>query len=468
MTSSDATLSSAPLFDRARTELAATVELAIPIALTQLGQVAMMTTDLALIGRLGDSAVAAAALAHIILFIAFMACLGLASAVTPLAAQAVGARSPRMVRRSVRVGLWAVVMTGVPLTLLQLQGETLLLAFGQDPHVAALAGGYLTGLAWSLVPSCAFIALRNFMSALDRPQPALWITLLAVPTNALLAYTLIYGAFGLPRLDLLGAGLATTIVNLAMAVAAFAICHWQRPFRKFHVLGRFWRADWHLLGKLLAIGLPMSATFLVEYGVFAAAAMMMGWIGTAALVGHQIALQIAAIVFMVPLGISMAATVRVGHAVGRRHVPGARLAGFVPIGVGIVFMTAMAVLVGAFRNAIPAVFLGANADAHTVQLTAALLLVATTFFIADGIQVIAIGALRGLNDTRIPLVFSAISLWPAGFACAYVLGFPLGFGATGIWAGLSAGIAIYAVLLVLRFHLLMRRNYLPAVPGAPA
>jgi multidrug resistance protein, MATE family len=466
MTSSDVTLSSATPFERVRTELAATVELAVPIALTQLGQIAMMTTDLALIGRLGDDAVAAAALGHTILFSAFMLCLGLASAVAPLAAQAVGARKPRMVRRSARVGLWAVFIIGVPLTLLQLHGDTLLAALGQQAEVAALAGHYLDGLAWSLVPSCAFIALRNFMSALDRPQPALWITMLAIPTNALLAYTLIYGAFGLPRLDILGAGIATTIVNLCMFGAALAICHWRRPFRKFHVLGHFWRADWHLLGQLFVIGLPISGAFLLEYSLFAAAAVLMGWIGTAALVGHQIALQIAAIVFMVPLGIGMAATVRVGHAVGRRDVAAARLAGFVPIVLGIIFMTAMAVLVAIFRHSIPELFLGANADAHTVTLTATLLLLATTFFVADGVQTIAAGALRGLNDTRIPLLFAAGSFWLIGFVCAYALGFPLAFGAAGIWIGLSIGIAVYAALLVLRFHLLMRRGYRPAAPGA--
>jgi MATE family multidrug resistance protein len=464
----EATLSSASPFERWRGEFTATIELAVPIALTQLGQIAMMTTDLALIGRLGDRAVAAAALGHTILYSAFMLCLGLASAVAPLASQAVGARNPRMVRRSVRVGLWAVLFSGVPLTLLQLQGGTLLAALGQNAEVAALADRYLAGLAWSLVPSCAFIALRNFMSALDRPQPALWITLLAIPTNALLAYALIYGAFGLPRLDLLGAGTATTTVNLGMCIAILAICHFRRPFRKFHVLGHFWRADWHLLGKLTVIGLPISGAFLLEYGLFAAAALLMGWIGTAALVGHQIALQVAAAVFMVPLGIGIAATVRVGQAAGRRDTAGARRAGFAAIVLGIIFMSAMALVVVAVRHTIPALFLGVRADAATITLTATLLSLAATFFIADGIQTVAAGALRGLNDTRVPLLFAAASFWLVGFVSACVLAFPLGFGAAGVWIGLSLGLAVYAALLVLRFQLLMRRGYLPAAPGATA
>lgn len=462
----EAALSSASLWDRWRGELAATVQLAVPIALTQLGQVAMMTTDLALIGRLGDRPVAAAALGHTILYTAFMMCLGLASAVAPLASQAVGARNPRRIRRSVRVGLWAVLITGVPLTLLQLLGGKLLLALGQQADVAALADRYLLGLAWSLVPSCAFIALRNFMSALDRPQPALWITLLAIPANAAVAAALIYGWFGLPALDLLGAGLATTMVSIGMCIAILVICHSRRPFRKFHVLGHFWRADWAMLRELTIIGTPISGMFLLEYGVFAAAALLMGWIGTAALVGHQIALQIAAIVFMVPLGIGMAATVRVGQAAGRRDPDAAQRAGFAAIMLGVVFMAAMALLVIAIRHEIPVLFLGVSADAQTAALTATLLLLAATFFLADGIQTIAVGALRGLNDTRVPLVYAAGSFWLVAFVAAYVLAFPLRVGAAGVWMGLSIGLAVYAVLLVVRFRSLTRRGYLPDVPRA--
>jgi multidrug resistance protein, MATE family len=203
-----------------RVEIAETARLAWPMALTQLGQIVMMTTDLALIGRLGSQAVAAVGLAQLILFIGFVVGMGPVSAVAPLAAQAFGARDPRMVRRSVRVGLWAAVLLGVPVNVVQLWGEDILIAAGQAPETAALAARYLTSLAWSMIPAWCFITLRNFMGAVNRPEPALWITLAAIPLNGLLAYALIYGAFGLPRLDLLGAGLATTCVNVAMCIAA--------------------------------------------------------------------------------------------------------------------------------------------------------------------------------------------------------------------------------------------------------
>ena len=300
-----------------RDELIGTVKLAGPLALTQLGQIAMMTVDLALIGRLGNSAVAAAALAHSVLFTAFMFGLGLVTAVSPLAAQAFGARKPRLVRRALRVGLWAAVMVGLPLSLLQMRSGDLLIWLGQPADAALLAQRYLDGLAWSLTPAWLFIALRGFMSALNRPEPALWITLAAIPANGVLAYLLIFGAFGLPRLDLLGAGIATTLVSIGMFVAGVWICYASAPFKKYHVLGHIWRSDWPLFRQLIAIGLPISATFLLEHGVFASAALLMGIIGTVALAAHQVALHTAAIVFMVPLGIGMAATVRVGHAVGR-------------------------------------------------------------------------------------------------------------------------------------------------------
>src|SRR6185437_8574843 len=197
MTNSPAKLTAAaPARSLWRVEITETIHLALPIAFTQLGQVAMMTSDLILVGRLGDKAVAAAALAQIVLFVGFMLGMGLMSAVAPLAAQAFGARDPRMVRRALRVGLWASVMLGAPLLVVQLQGERILRSLGQEPEAARLAGLYLAGLAWSMVPSWWFIALRSFMGAVIRPEPALWITLAAIPVNTLLAYALIFGAFG--------------------------------------------------------------------------------------------------------------------------------------------------------------------------------------------------------------------------------------------------------------------------------
>ena len=398
------------------TDMIETIRLAWPIALTQLGQIAMMTTDLALIGRLGEQAIAAVGLAHLILFVGFVLGMGPVSAVAPLAAQAFGARKPRLVRRSLRVGLWAAVIIGIPVNVAQLWGEEILMAAGQSSETAALAARYLAGLTWSMIPAWCFIAFRNFMGAVNRPEPALAITLAAIPANGLLAYALIHGAFGLPRLDLLGAGLATTFVNAAMCVAAIWVCYTRRPFKKYRVLGRFWRADWELMRKLLVIGLPISGGFLLEWGLFSSAALLVGWIGTTALAAHQIALQVAAILFMIPFGISLAATVRVGHAVGREDPVAARRAGFGAIALGAVFMTATTAIIVALRHDIPLLFIGDQTDAGgTASLAATLLLVGATFFVSDGVQGIAAGALRGFNDTRVPMVLAGVSFWLIDF-----------------------------------------------------
>jgi MATE family multidrug resistance protein len=299
----------------------------------------------------------------------------------------------------------------------------------------------------------------------NRPEPGLWITLAAIPANALLVYALIYGEFGLPRLEMFGAGLGTTIVNVAMCAAGVWVCYARRPFRKYRVLGRFWRPDWALFGRLLAIGAPISGTMLLEYGVFAAAALLMGWLGTAALAAHQIAITVASIIFMVPFGVSMAATVRVGQAAGRRDPEGARRAGITAIALGAAFMALMTLIVALARHAIPLLFLGFSTPASndTLLIAATLLAVGASFFIADGVQTVVAGALRGLNDTRTPLLFAAICFWLLGFTACWTLGFTFGYGPVGIWIGLTFGLAIFAFLLMWRFHSLTKRGYLPDI-----
>lgn len=439
-------------------ELWDTMRLAAPMALTQLSQIAMMSTDLAFIGRLGGDAVAAAALAGTVYFVGSTFGMGLMSAVAPLAAQAYGASDAGLVRRALRVGLWAGLFIALPIMLIALNGEAILLALGQAPGVAHLAQNYLAGLAWGIAPMLWFLALRSFMGAVNRPEPVLWITLAAIPLNALLVYPLLYGQWGFPQLGLTGVGLATSTVNLGTFLAGlwFATC--RAPFRDYHVLARLQRIDWRLMRQLLVIGAPISLSFLLEYGLFSAAAILMGLISTAALAAHQIALQITAILFMVPFGISMAATVRVGHATGRNDTIGVRRAGLMAMLLGVSLAVLFTVGIILARYDIVQLFLGSGlADAEaTAALAATLLLVGTTFFITDALQTIAVGALRGIKDTRVPLLLAVLGYWLIGFPASYVLGLRTALGATGIWIGLSLGTAIYAALLVMRFLRLSR------------
>jgi MATE family multidrug resistance protein len=444
-------------------ELAETARLALPMALTQLSQIAMMTTDLAFIGRLGGEAVAAAALAGTVYFVSFTFGMGLTSAVAPLAAQAFGADDPRMVRRSLRTGLWAALLLSLPIMVFPLRGEQILLLLGQAPQAARLAQHYLFGLAWGVAPALWFLAIRSFMGAVNRPQPVLWITLAAIPVNAFLVYLLMYGKLGLPRLELFGAGLATTLVNCATFVASLWFATRCDPFRAYHILARLWRIDWTLMRQLFAIGMPISLAFLMEYGMFSAAALLMGLIGTTALAAHQIALQVTAILFMIPFGISMAATVRVGHAVGRNDAPGVRRAGLVAMLLGIVIAVILTLAVIATRFDIAEFFLGSMAEnaAATIELAATLLLVGASFFVTDAMQSVAVGSLRGLKDTRVPLLFAGMGYWLIGFPLSWLLAFHTGLGPIGVWVGLSIGTAVYATLLVLRFRLLSRPGAVP-------
>jgi multidrug resistance protein, MATE family len=408
--------------------------------------------------------VAAAALAGTIYFVAFTVGMGLMSAVAPLAAQAFGARDPHMVRRALRSGLWAGLLVALPIMVLPLWGEPILRALGQAEEPSQLAQQYLFGLVWGVAPALWFIAVRGFMGAVNRPEPILWITLAAIPVNALMVYLLLYGEFGLPRLGLFGVGLATATVNGGTFLAGLWFATQRKPFKRYHILVRLWRIDWHLMRQIVVIGAPISISFVLEYGLFSSAALLMGMISTTALAAHQIALQVTAILFMIPFGISMAATVRVGHAVGRADPDGIKRAGLVAIWLGIAIIAVLTVVVIVLRFAIARFFLGADiqhADA-AVALAAQLLLIGATFFITDGLQTIAAGALRGMNDTRVPLLFAAVSYWGIGFCSAYALAFRTPLGAAGVWIGLSLGTLVYATLLILRFLLLAGRLSAPS------
>jgi MATE family multidrug resistance protein len=305
---------------------------------------------------------------------------------------------------------------------------------------------------------------------LNRPRSALWVMLIGIPLNALFVYAFVFGRFGMPAMGIAGAGLATTLVQIAMVAVQLAIAVWGKPFRDYRILARVWRADWHKLRQIFALGTPIFVAFTLEAGVFIAAVVLMGWLGTVPLAAHQIAIQIASITFMVPFGIAQAATVRVGHAVGRGDAPAVRRAGWVAIALGTAFMAAMAVLLYATRFDLPALFLdpAKGNGPEVVALAATLLIFAALFQMADGAQAIAMGSLRGMNDVRTPMLLGAFSYWVLGFTLAYVLGFSFGMGAPGIWVGLAAGLGCAAVLLSRRFRRLSKRDYLPAVKPSPA
>ena len=312
---------------------------------------------------------------------------------------------------------------------------------------------------WGLVPALWFVVLRNFIAALERPRAGMVVTFLAIAFNALAGYGLIFGAFGLPALGLRGAGIAAALTNVLMFLGLLAYVQTDRQFRRYQILGRFWRPDWVRFREILRLGLPIGVTLVMEVGLFAGAGFLMGWVGTAELAAHQIALQCASVTFMVPLGLGQAATVRVGLAVGAGDRPGVLRAGIAALIMGGAFMTATAVLMWSAPAAIVGLFIDAAdpANARALQLAVTFLGIAALFQIFDGGQVIGAGVLRGLKDTRWPMIFAAFAYWVVGIGAALGLAFGAGLAGVGIWIGLALALAVAALLMIGRFIVLQRQ-----------
>ena len=448
-----------------RVELREMLRLAAPIVFTQLAWVAMLSTDTAMMGHLGPVPLAGAALAGMVFFLGHVFCFGIVTATAGLAAQAYGARKPRLVRRVIRQGLWVTIAISVPAVLAFGFLPEILTLLDQPAEAIPAADAYMTVLKWSLPFGVGFAVLRNFVSALNRPAVALWVMLCAVPLNALLDYALIFGNFGAPRLEMFGAGLATAIVNAVMFAALLVIALTGRRFARYSILGRFWRPDWHQFGQIFAIGLPIAGTLILEAGFFIAAGFVMGKFGSASLAAHMIAMQLPHITFMVPMGMAQAATVRVGHAVGRRNPAAVHRAGWVAMGLTLAFMSAATVIILSIPEYFAAIFLdGARADSAAVlALATTFLLYAAFFQVVDGMQAVAAGALRGLNDTAVPMVLAAVSYWIVGAAAGLWLAFGVGMDGRGLWLGFLFGLSSAALMLTWRFYRLARAGYLPAM-----
>jgi len=437
-------------------EFVALSTLAWPIAATNLAQIAMSATDVAMMGQIGPETMAAGALGANLYFIALVLGIGLLNAVAPLAARALG-RDPNArddVARTVRQGLWASAILVVPCWMVLWWSESILLAMGQSATLAAEAGIYVRVLQWALLPFWCYLVLRSFISVLERPFWALVIGILGVVANALGNWCLMLGRCGLEPMGIAGSGLATTLSSGLMLAAMLLVVTLDRRFAGFRVLASLWRPDWQRLRELWRLGMPMAAMLLFEVTIFNAAVFLMGLIGTAALAAHTIAINIASLTFMVPLGIGQAATVRVGLAYGRRDADGIRRAGWSAFWLATAFMAAMSLVMVLAPNLLVSAFLDIRDAANTEVLSLAVtyLLFAALFQIADGAQAVGGGMLRGLHDARVPMFYALAGYWGIGLPLGVVLAFWLGLGGTGIWIGLATGIGVVAVLMIHRWQ----------------
>jgi MATE family multidrug resistance protein len=437
-----------------RAELRATLALAWPLILANVTQQIIQATDVLLMGRLGATQLAAATLALNLTFTINIFLLGLVTAASPMMATALGQRSNavRDVRRTFRAGLWVLAVAIPPYWLLLWHVGPIMRAFGEAPELAVQGQTFLRAYMWCTAPWLLFQLLRNFVSALERPRVVLWLSIAGIGLNALLSWSLMFGHFGLPALGLVGGGFGSTLTWIVISGALAFICVRERRFRRFHLFGRFWRFDRERAGALLKLGSPIGLTMALEMGVFALAAYFMGWIGAPAVAAHAVALQCAAVTFMVPLGLGQAATVRVGLALGRRDEAGIARAGWTAWIIGVGFMASMALVMWSVPHRLVTLFLTeVPANAATIALAVSFLKIAAAFQLVDGAQVIGAGMLRGLHDTRWPLVFALVGYWVVGLGIGSWLAFAADWKGIGIWIGLASGLASVAVLMLARW-----------------
>jgi len=447
-----------------RAEARSTLSLAWPLILANLTTQLIQATDALLLGRLGATELASAALALSLTFAMTLFGFGVLTASSPLMASALGARSNavRDVRRTFRQALWAAMLIIVPIMAVLWFAEEIIVALGQEKRLATGAGTFLRGYLWALPFWMLFQVMRNFMSALERPGWVLAISATGIVVNALAGYALIFGHFGMPALGLFGGGLASSITWGAMTLALAVVILTDRQFRRFHLFGRFWRPDWGRFRQIFRLGLPIGMAMGFEGAVFSAAAYLMGLIDAESVAAHQVALQIAATSFMVPLGLAQAATVRVGLAYGRRDAGGIARAGWTALVMGIAFMAAMALLMWLFpRELVTLFFDDTAANARPIALAASFLLIAALFQMVDGAQVVGAGMLRGLHDTRVPMIYALIGYWVVGIGTGLWLGFGAKWQGQGIWVGLATGLGFVAVLMIRRWA---RRGALGLLP----
>lgn len=449
-----------------RSEFRATLALAWPLILTNLSMSLIGATDVVMVGWLGPAELAAASLGFNLCMIAAIFCMGLVTATAPMMASERGRKSHsvRDIRRTFRQGLWLALSIIMPVWLILWQAEALLLLLGQQADLAAQAQSYVRAYMWSILPFLWLIIARNFLSALEKPMWSLVIGVAGVFANAAFNYMLIFGKFGLPPLGLVGAGIGSILANIFMFGAMMAIISFHKDFRRYRLFGRWWRSDWPRFFALWRLGLPIGITMGLEGGVFGVAVMLMGLIDVASVAAHAIALQIASVTFMVPLGLAQAATVRVGIGFGRRDASLIRRAGWVSFITGTGFMAVMAALIWAAPTALIALFIdsGNSANAEVIALAVSFLGIAALFQIADGAQVVGAGMLRGLHDTRVPMFIAAFGYWVIGIGTGYWLAFGLGWRGVGIWAGLAAGLGIVAILMLARWMMRGRLGLLPS------
>ncbi|QUJ77092.1 MATE family efflux transporter [Sulfitobacter albidus] len=435
--------------------------LGLPLIGGHLAQMAIGVTDTVMLGWYGVEALAAVTLASTYFFVIFIFGSGFAWAVMPMVAAFHAEGDEVSVRRATRMGLWIAAIFAALALPAMIFAAPILRLLGQEPEVVTLASAYLRIAGWGIVPALFVMVIKSYLAALEHTQVVLWVTVLAAICNALVNYALIFGNWGAPELGVVGAAIASLSTQIISLVGV--VIYVRRALPEHDLFVRLWKPDGEMFGRVFTLGWPISITSLSEVGLFAASAVMMGWLGTIPLAAHGIAVQLASLTFMVHLGLSNAATVRAGTAHGRRDATHLARGAAVATAMSLVF-SVMTVLAFFFY---PAFFIGIfildgdPARAEILSIGVGILFMAGLFQLVDGAQAIGLGVLRGVQDTRMPMIYAAISYWAIGVPCSYLLGFTLGYGGIGVWGGLGIGLGVAAILMNWRFWV----TVLPRVQG---
>jgi len=449
-------------------EVSATFSLAWPLILANVAVTLMTTTDYVVLGRLSPDALAAGALGFNLYQPTFLLGTGVVAAVSPIAAAKIGAGEPiDGVRRSTHQALLSALLISAVTWVALSQTTAILTGIGEPRELAVEAGRYMAAFQWGLAPNLMFFAARSVFAALERPRPPLIAGLVAVVFNALANYALVFGRLGMPALGIRGSGLATTMSQMLMLAIIVAFSLIDPRFRRLKLFALPWRPALREFVALWRLGLPIGLMIAAEVGIFVSATLAMGLLGAATLEAHTIALQIASLAFMVPLGLGQAASVRIGRAYGARDRAGIARAGFAAFGLTLAFALVSATTMILAPRPLVSLFLDVDApeNAAAVGIAFALLKIAAIFQIFDGSQAALANMLRGLHDSRWPLVIALVGYWGVGASVGVGLGFGTPLGGVGVWIGLAAGLAVVALLLGARWLGKARRGFIASAPA---
>lgn len=421
----------------------------MPVIIGQLGFMMMGVVDSIMVGKIGAIPLAASALGHGLTFLVFIVGLGSSIAVTPLVAILVGAKRFEECGIYFRQSLIINLTLSVILFLAAYGSSFLVNIIDQPEEVVPLAESYIRILAFSAFPLMLFQTYKQFIEGLSIMRPAMIITVTANIVNVFANWVFIYGNLGLPALGLDGAGIATIISRLFMALTLMAYVIKSKHFTTFDVTFKFRGLNFAVIKKILSLGLPSGLQYFFEMGAFVFAVVMIGWIGANEQAAHQIAINLASISFMVAIGISHAGSIRVGNAVGQQNISEIRIAGFAASVLGGSFMMLSGIIFVSLNKFLPSLYID---DIKVIEIASILLIIAAFFQIADGVQAVGIGILRGLTDVKGPTIITFTAYWLIGLPTGYILGFIFNLGVEGVWIGLSLGLFFSATLLTLRFN----------------